>query len=63
MKKPSVFLNTVTGVRVGRLAKYLDAYITLLKKQGYSAVSTRTQIQLIAKFNQRLQWKHLNSMI
>ena len=42
----------------GRLAKYLDAYITLLKNLGYSAVSTRTQIRLIAKFNQWLQWKY-----
>jgi hypothetical protein len=42
----------------GRLAKYLDAYITLLKNLGYSAVSTQTQIRLIAKFNHWLQWKH-----
>jgi site-specific recombinase XerD len=58
MKKPSVSLNTIAGVRVGRLAKYLDAYITLLKKQGFSAASTQTQIRLIDKFNQWLQRKH-----
>ena len=58
MKKPSVSLSTITGVRVGRLAKYLDAYITLLKNQGFSAVSTQTQIRLIDKFNQWLQRKH-----
>jgi hypothetical protein len=40
MKKPSVSLDNITGVRVGPLAEYLDAYITLIKEQGYSAVST-----------------------
>lgn len=58
MKKPSVFLDNITGVRVGPLAEYLDAYITLIKEQGYSAVSTRAQIQLITKFNQWLQRRH-----
>ena len=55
MKKPFVSLNTITGVRVGGLAKYLDAYITLLKNQ---AVSTQTLLRLIDKFNQWLQRKH-----
>src|ERR1700730_10091463 len=58
MKNPSVSLDNITGVRVGPLAEYLDAYITLIKEQGYSAVSTQTQIQLITKFNQWLQRRH-----
>jgi site-specific recombinase XerD len=58
MKKPSVSLDNITGVRVGPLAEYLDAYITLIKEQHYSAVSTRTQIQLITKFNQWLRSRH-----
>jgi site-specific recombinase XerD len=58
MENTLVSIDTTTGVRVGPLAEYLDAYTTLIKERGYAAVSARNQIQLIAKFNQWLRRKH-----
>jgi hypothetical protein len=57
MEKPFVVLDTITGVRIGPLADHLNAYLSLVRGQGYAPGSARVQIQVIAKFSQWLRRK------
>jgi len=68
MEKPFGLLDTIAGVRIGPLAQHVDAYLTLVREQGYSQGYARIQIQVIAKFSQFLQKKrvearHLNESL
>jgi len=57
MEKPFVVLDTIAGVRTGPLADHLDAYLSLVRGQGYDPGSVRIQIQVIVKFSQWLRRK------
>jgi hypothetical protein len=57
MEKPFVVLDTIAGVRTGPLADHLDAYLSLVRGQGYDPGSARIQIQVIVKFSQWLRRK------
>ena len=51
MEKHFVVLDTIAGVRTGPLADHLNAYLSLVRGQGYDPGSARIQIQVIVKFS------------
>jgi hypothetical protein len=55
MEKPFVVLDSIAGVRIGPLAEHLNAYLSVVRGQGYAPGSARIQIQVIAEFS---QWLH-----
>jgi hypothetical protein len=55
MEKPFVVLDTIASVRIGPLADHLNAYLSLVRGQGYTPGAARVQIQVIAKFSQWLR--------
>jgi site-specific recombinase XerD len=55
MEKPFVLLDTIAGARTGPLAPHVDAYLTLIREQGYSPGHARIQIQVVGRFSQWLQ--------
>jgi site-specific recombinase XerD len=57
MEKPFVVLDSIAGARIGPLADHLNAYLSLVRGQGYAPGSARIQIQVIAKFSQWLRRK------
>jgi site-specific recombinase XerD len=57
MEKPYVVLDTIAGVRIGPLADHLNAYLGLVRGQGYDPGSARIQIQVIVKFSHWLRRK------
>jgi site-specific recombinase XerD len=57
MEKPFVVLDTIAGVRTGPLADQLNAYLSLVRGQGYDPGSARIQIQVIVKFSHWLRRK------
>ena len=54
VEKPFVVLNTIAGARIGPLADHLNAYLSLVRGQGYAPGSARIQVQVIASFSQWL---------
>ena len=50
-------LDTIAGVRTGPLADHLNAYLSLVRGQGYDPGSARIQIQVIVKFSHWLRRK------
>jgi site-specific recombinase XerC len=57
VEKPFVVLNSIAGARIGPLADHLNAYLSLVRGQGYAPGSARIQVQVIARFSQWLRRK------
>ncbi len=57
MEKPFVVLDSIAGARIGPLADHLNAYLSLLRGQGYAPGSARIHVQVIARFSQWLRRK------
>jgi len=55
VEKPFVVLNSIAGARIGPLADHLNAYLSLVRGQGYAPGSARIQVQVIARFSQWLR--------
>ena len=41
MEKPFVVLDSIAGVRIGPLAEHLNAYLSVVRGQGYAPGSAR----------------------
>jgi site-specific recombinase XerD len=50
-----VSLDKIAGAELGPLAKHLDAYIAVVREQGYLPATARKHVRLIAKFSQWLR--------
>ena len=51
MTEPFLDPDLIERLRIGPLAQHLDAYLRLLEQQGYSSVSARGQLRVIALFS------------
>ena len=54
MAYPYLDPDFIKRFRIGPLAQHLDAYVRLLEQQGYSKVSARAQLRVIARFTEWL---------
>lgn len=55
MTKPFLDPDFIERFRTGPLSPHLDAYLRLLEQQGYSAVSAREQLRVVARFSEWLR--------
>jgi len=50
-----ISLDQIAGAGLGPLAQHLDAYIAVVREQGYLPATARKHVRLIAKFSQWLR--------